>query len=747
MALSYVTYTGDGSNKNFSVSFPYISQADVTVLVNRVSVSFTWLNAGMVQTTVAPASGSVVRVQRTTPKAQPLVDFGDGSTLSESDLDTFSQQMLYIAQEASDSLTNVVGSDATTDQMNAHNLRIINVADPVNVQDAVTKGWAETSMTSTLALAIGANSSAQSAAASAAALVAEANAAVAAAEALIASGGSGGNSVLPSKVEAQAMTTTPDALFLAGLNAAGDGGGGLFVKVASQPTHTAKFQMTSSGQWYEYAEDVLNVKAFGAKGDLNTSTGIGTNDTAAVNACFEWARVTGKVVYFPRGKYLVNRAIYKETTTSYTAGPLPPGLRCFGDGIGHTFLVSNDGTSPVLHIEGDTSRYLMGGWLKGMTISSMGGAGTIGLYLHRLFNFTFSDLYFVGFAQDGIQMPTVFGDADPANDGANHNVFDQVRMYGCGRWGMNFVSAANVNESSYTFLRNVTLEECGTTAGAVGGGMYWRGQNLNMDHVAFVTCKNRGLYIDGNPNQGCSVLGRNITCENTVGKGIECTGVQGLAIDQFQVYSNQTFQTTHGIHLTGTNENIHIDGGKIRITHDQPITLFADLNNATNAVAENMTWAAFSGTGKVKASGLWKIKTSSGGADVSARLSVSQDCGTAATALLFNSVDADPQACYSTSAGTFKAPSAGLYHFTASVAITAPAAGETATLNIYRLDFDQVVATKKYKWAGGSDVSMEISRLVPLVANERVQITATNSVGRAFAIGGGFQNFLSVLQR
>jgi hypothetical protein len=160
MALSYTTYTGDGTNKNFAVPFPYIAQSHVVVKVDNVAVTFTWLNSAMVQTAVAPANGASVEIRRVTPRVTPMVDFEDASTLTESDLDLYANQLLYIAQEAFDSLTAVVSPDETTNQNNAHNLRIVNVADPVDDQDAATKGWVNTNGASIVSAAVAAKNDA-----------------------------------------------------------------------------------------------------------------------------------------------------------------------------------------------------------------------------------------------------------------------------------------------------------------------------------------------------------------------------------------------------------------------------------------------------------------------------------------------------------------------------------------------------------------------------------------------------------
>lgn len=162
MPFSYVTYTGDGSNRNFAVPYAYIAEDHVTVTVDGEEVTFTWLNASTVRTDTAPANATQVEVRRTTPKAEPLVDFEDASTLTESDLDLFSAQLLYIAQEAYDTLAGVIGlnEDGVYD---ANSKRIVNVADPVGNQDAATKAYVTAQIATSAANAAAAAASATTA--------------------------------------------------------------------------------------------------------------------------------------------------------------------------------------------------------------------------------------------------------------------------------------------------------------------------------------------------------------------------------------------------------------------------------------------------------------------------------------------------------------------------------------------------------------------------------------------------------
>lgn len=153
MAYSYVRYTGNGSTTNYTFSFPTISTDHIKVRVNGSLVTnWSFLNSSTIQFASAPANGAIIDIRRETPKDSTIVNFTDGSVLLERDLDLLATWQLYLGQETEDALEDTIKVDSQG-RFDAQNKRIINVADPVNAQDAVTKTWAETGMSSQLSQA------------------------------------------------------------------------------------------------------------------------------------------------------------------------------------------------------------------------------------------------------------------------------------------------------------------------------------------------------------------------------------------------------------------------------------------------------------------------------------------------------------------------------------------------------------------------------------------------------------------
>ena len=148
MANSFVRYTGNGSTTQYAVSFSYRDQADVTVTINGVATTaFTWNSAGtQITFSSPPANLSAIEIRRRTSQTSRLVDYAAGSVLTENDLDTDSNQAFFMGQEAIDDAGDVIKLDAANFQWDVQSKRLTNVADPVNNNDAVNKGFISTNL-------------------------------------------------------------------------------------------------------------------------------------------------------------------------------------------------------------------------------------------------------------------------------------------------------------------------------------------------------------------------------------------------------------------------------------------------------------------------------------------------------------------------------------------------------------------------------------------------------------------------
>jgi hypothetical protein len=146
--FAFQTYTGNGSTTQYSISFTYIDSTHVACFLDGVSTSAFSVSGATVTFNSAPANGVVIRIERQTPLTARLVDFQDGSVLTEAELDMSANQNFFAVQEFSDDATNYLQLD-TDNKYNANSKVIKSVANPVNNNDAVNKTYLENTWLST----------------------------------------------------------------------------------------------------------------------------------------------------------------------------------------------------------------------------------------------------------------------------------------------------------------------------------------------------------------------------------------------------------------------------------------------------------------------------------------------------------------------------------------------------------------------------------------------------------------------
>ena len=123
-AASFTNHTGNGTAGPFSISFSYLSEAEVDVTVGGVlktiTTHYTFTSATQITFTSGnePGNGVAIKFQRDTDISAKKVDFQDGSVLTETDLDTNADQVLFAQQEIIDKLGGIE-EGATADQTNA----------------------------------------------------------------------------------------------------------------------------------------------------------------------------------------------------------------------------------------------------------------------------------------------------------------------------------------------------------------------------------------------------------------------------------------------------------------------------------------------------------------------------------------------------------------------------------------------------------------------------------------------------
>ena len=143
-----VSFVGDGSTNKFYFGFDYINKQFVKVQVGVGSSPLTYLTDYTVDDrsvilTDTPAVGVAIRVYRETPSDR-IVEWADGAFIKASQMTLESLQQLHLIEEAQDyPILNSLSKYPDGVNFNALGSRIINVSDPEDPQDAVTKHYME----------------------------------------------------------------------------------------------------------------------------------------------------------------------------------------------------------------------------------------------------------------------------------------------------------------------------------------------------------------------------------------------------------------------------------------------------------------------------------------------------------------------------------------------------------------------------------------------------------------------------
>ena len=150
MANTYQDDIADAGQTDFAFTFDYLEDEHVTVEINGVvqltsdySIIVESNGDTKVRLNVGATAGQIVRVRRKSQPGDNLVDFVNGSVLTESELDRAYLHNRYLAEEISElndaSLQRVPGSD----NWDAKGKRITNVGTPTALADATTKAYVD----------------------------------------------------------------------------------------------------------------------------------------------------------------------------------------------------------------------------------------------------------------------------------------------------------------------------------------------------------------------------------------------------------------------------------------------------------------------------------------------------------------------------------------------------------------------------------------------------------------------------
>nr|DAL99379.1 MAG TPA: tail fiber protein [Caudoviricetes sp.] len=144
-----VSFVGDGTTNKFYFGFDYINKQFVKVQIGNEGQSLTYpsdytVDDRSVVLKDTPAVGVAIRVYRET-SSDRIVEWADGAFIKASQMTLENLQQLHLIEEAQDyPILNSLSTYPDGVNFNALGSRVINVSDPKDPQDAVTKNYMET---------------------------------------------------------------------------------------------------------------------------------------------------------------------------------------------------------------------------------------------------------------------------------------------------------------------------------------------------------------------------------------------------------------------------------------------------------------------------------------------------------------------------------------------------------------------------------------------------------------------------
>ncbi len=148
MATTYVDYTATALQTDFAFNFEYLEDEHVIVEINGVAqlssaFSIVTSPAKKVVLNVGATAGDVVRVRRKSQPDTNLVDFVNGSVLTESELDRAYLHNRYLNEEIAELNDASLQIEAGGTDWDARTKKIKNLAAPTLTTDATTKDYVD----------------------------------------------------------------------------------------------------------------------------------------------------------------------------------------------------------------------------------------------------------------------------------------------------------------------------------------------------------------------------------------------------------------------------------------------------------------------------------------------------------------------------------------------------------------------------------------------------------------------------
>lgn len=143
-----MSFVGDGITTKFYFGFDYINKQFIKVTVGSDDTLLSYpsdyiINEKEVELVEAPAKGTPIRIYRQTDTSR-IIEWSDGTFIKASQMTLENVQQLHLIEEAQDYvIINGMSKYPDGVNFNALGARVINVSDPKEPQDTVTKHYME----------------------------------------------------------------------------------------------------------------------------------------------------------------------------------------------------------------------------------------------------------------------------------------------------------------------------------------------------------------------------------------------------------------------------------------------------------------------------------------------------------------------------------------------------------------------------------------------------------------------------
>jgi hypothetical protein len=159
MANTFVDYTVGAGQTDFAFSFPYLDDTHVVVqlddstgaspggkfyTVSTGDYSIITSPSALIRFSSAPETGARIRIKRDSASNTALVDFENGSVLTEVELDRAYLHNLYLNEEIEEGSGKNTMTKNSDGNFEADLAKIVDLADPTAAQDAATKNYVDT---------------------------------------------------------------------------------------------------------------------------------------------------------------------------------------------------------------------------------------------------------------------------------------------------------------------------------------------------------------------------------------------------------------------------------------------------------------------------------------------------------------------------------------------------------------------------------------------------------------------------